>query len=1523
VGIFDEIESLADSVVTTLEHVTGTVADEFAHMVGSGLREVGLTDAANSVDAFGDHVADALGDQVAELQLGQSNDPTQLLHGDVNALSASAQHLHNFASAFGSTATGLSDLDSESGNWQGGAADAFRARMSPHVQEWSRAQHACNEAGDAMEAFANAVKQAQSQAQQAINLYNEGVLVTEQAETSYNQQVDAFNQAADAYNANVNAGFDPGPAPTEPGPFTDPGASLREQARQLLDTARQQRDAAGAQAQSAVADATALAPAEPSFLERLADNAQDLLGGLDVGAQHFAGGIVKGAAQLVAFARGLDPLDPYNLLHPAQYLTGLSNTSAGLIHAALHPSQLISGLVGTGWGSDPFEAAGRLVPNVALALVTDGAGTEAGVGTDVAEAGVREAAGTAIDTAREPVSMICKDDPIDVSSGNMVLPVVDLELPGVLPLLLERTHISSYRLGRCFGRSWASTMDQRLVVDDAGILYTAPDGVVLFYPRTDGDEPVLPEEGGRKPLIRTPEGYALADPRTGHITWFSPVAGRYPVTALTDRHGNRIEFAHDAQGNPTEIRHPGGTRVRIGTADGRITDLAAIAADGAEIPLLRFGYTDGDLTEVVNFSGAALTFAYDDAGRIVEWRDRNDTWYRYTYDTDGRCTHVEGSDGFLTGDFTYDRENLVTEHTDAFGAITRYQLDERLRVITETSPLGATTHSEWDHHGNLLSRTDPLGRVTTHHHDERGNVVETVRQDGSTTRTEYDRCDRPVAVTDPDGSTWRYTYDDLGNRTGVIDPLGAITRLRYDEAGRLVGTTDALGRATRIEPDEAGLAAVVIGPDGRRTERRRDALGRVIEEIGPDGGVTRNTWTPQGWLAARTAPDGATESWSHDGEGNPVEHTDPVGQITRYEYTHFDLVAARTTPDGARLAYTYDEELRLVAVTNQQGRTWRYAYDEAGGLLAETDFHGRVQRYLRDLAGQLVRRVNGAGEVTDYRYDALGNLVEQRCGDAVTTFDYDQLGRLVHAVNADADLTLRRDATGRVLAETVNGRTLTSTYDAAGRRTRRVTPSGVETDWDYDAAGRPSALRTGDRRVAFDYDLGGQEIERRVDAAFRLTQTWDRAHRLTGQHLLGPEPGDARLTRRVLQQRDYTYRPDGNLTGVDDQLAGARTFELDQVGQITAVHGRNGSEHYRYDPAGNLTAATVPGRDDPAAWEYTGTLLTRAGRTRYGYDGQGRLAWRGERRLSGRTDTWRFTWDADNRLTGVLTPGGAHWRYRYDPLGRRIAKQRVDATSGAVLEQTDFTWDGATLAEQVHNATAHTTWDYRPGTHTPLTQTERTGEPGQDWYDSRFYAIVTDLVGTPTELVDQSGALAWHQPTTVWGAALGRLGNRAATPLRFPGQYHDPETGLHYNHQRYYDPATARYASPDPLGLAPAPNPVTYVANPNRLIDPLGLMSCLVQSVIDETNAGTGNITSAHTLSADQALDAGLQWLGPNYREIGDGVFRSADGLRQFRIDPNSIAGNHAPNVPHVHLETYAPGARYPSTNNHIPITGN
>lgn len=64
-----------------------------------------------------------------------------------------------------------------------------------------------------------------------------------------------------------------------------------------------------------------------------------------------------------------------------------------------------------------------------------------------------------------------------------------------------------------------------------------------------------------------------------------------------------------------------------------------------------------------------------------------------------------------------------------------------------------------------------------------------------------------------------------------------------------------------------------------------------------------------------------------------------------------------------------------------------------------------------------------------------------------------------------------------------------------------------------------------------------------------------------------------------------------------------------------------------------------------------------------------------------------------------------------------------------------------------------------------------------------------------------------------------------SNPIRFQGQYQDPETALHYNRYRYYEPKMARYVSRDPIGMQGGLNVYSYVRNaPVMRADPLGFL---------------------------------------------------------------------------------------------------
>ena len=126
---------------------------------------------------------------------------------------------------------------------------------------------------------------------------------------------------------------------------------------------------------------------------------------------------------------------------------------------------------------------------------------------------------------------------------------------------------------------------------------------------------------------------------------------------------------------------------------------------------------------------------------------------------------------------------------------------------------------------------------------------------------------------------------------------------------------------------------------------------------------------------------------------------------------------------------------------------------------------------------------------------------------------------------------------------------------------------------------------------------------------------------------------------------------------------------------------------------------------------------------------------------------------------------------------------------------------------------------YSPGSFVPLAQLLGKGR------QSEIYYYLNDHLGTPQELVNGKGQIAWSAAYRAYGNLAVAFVESVPQPLRFQGQYFDAESGLHYNRYRYYPPETARFITPDPIGLAGGLNQTQYVPNPTGWVDPLGLAS--------------------------------------------------------------------------------------------------
>jgi len=200
----------------------------------------------------------------------------------------------------------------------------------------------------------------------------------------------------------------------------------------------------------------------------------------------------------------------------------------------------------------------------------------------------------------------------------------------------------------------------------------------------------------------------------------------------------------------------------------------------------------------------------------------------------------------------------------------------------------------------------------------------------------------------------------------------------------------------------------------------------------------------------------------------------------------------------------------------------------------------------------------------------------------------------------------------------------------------------------------------------------------------------------------------------------------------------------------------------------------------------------------YGYDANGNIT---------SANNWTFTYDLSNRLITVQDGSTTLGQYVYNALNQRIKKTAQSQT-------TIFHYDlqGHLIAETNQSGTMIAEYVYLGDQ--PLAMIR----PGE-----ALYYYHNDHLGTPQLLTNDSVTVSWKAVYAPFGEAEISV-QTVENPFRFPGQYYDQETGLHYNWNRYYDPKTGRYLTPDPIGLEGGMNLFIYADNsPVVNVDPSGL----------------------------------------------------------------------------------------------------
>jgi RHS repeat-associated protein len=790
--------------------------------------------------------------------------------------------------------------------------------------------------------------------------------------------------------------------------------------------------------------------------------------------------------------------------------------------------------------------------------------------------------------------------------------------------------------------------------------------------------------------------------------------------------------------------------------------------------------------------GRQVRYEYDGNNNLVTTYDAENHQTTYLYGSGQEALHHLVK-------ITYPKGNYLQNTYDMASGHVSQQIDSRINPSTATQ-FDYTTP-------NQVKATDPFTRLTTYGQNTNrlssfqaasgptasieysdannpGQPTRVVDRMGYATNYTYDTRGNMLSTTNALGQRTEYTYNALNDVTSVKDALNHTTNYNYDGQGNLSSVVDALGHSTNFYYNEYGQITRVSDPAGKNTWLEYDAYGNVSKVKDDRTGTTSYFYDSVGRLTAVTDPENNTTLYEYDKNDNLKKTTDAKNNVITYSYD-FNNNLTQVVFNGHTTQFVYDSQDRLEKVIDPLNKENRYQYHPNGKIWIITTEKGEFIEYTYDTRNRLTDINYSGGAQVHYSY--TGNENDRITGMSdwlgSASYTYDQLNRLTSYTNP-------------------YNKTVSYGFDAVGRRTSITYPGNKMVSYTYYNDNRLATVADWlYHTTSYQYDMAGNL----TDVALpNSTSTQYQYNAVNQRTAITHKKSD----QSILASYQFTLDQRGYPTVVDRQLPLAeafasidRSFSHNLAEQVTSA----GTTSFVYDNCGNMTSrnAARTGFFDRLPQNKSDLRMLRA--------------------------TTTYTYDVENRLTGMQGPGG-NFTYAYDGMGNRLARSKDGTTTRYVLDIAGSMTQVLCETDAANNVTNY--YVYGLGL---ISRISATGT--QHCYHG-------DHIGSIAAMTDASQNITHKYAYAPYGQVLAKT-EADANPFRYIGQLGvmDEDNGLLFMRARYYDTDLARFINKDPIGMKGGLNLYAYAnGNPMVNVDPEGTWFKEAVDVASNTVASVGDV---------------------------------------------------------------------------------